>query len=701
MKILVIEDDPLVANTLVAILARQNYAVEVAVDGESGWELLTAYEYDLVILDLTLPHMGGMELCQRLRDRGNQSPVLILTGCNHHHDKIVVLDAGADDYMLKPFDPDELLARVRALLRRSRDTTQLQLRWGDLQLDPTSCQVTYRDRLVPLTPKEYALTELFLRHPKRVFSCSAILDHLWTYEEAPGEEAVRTHIKGLRQKLKAASEAHDMVETVYGIGYRLRAIAPEPIASEPIASEPIASEPQALNQPLTSQPPARPRTTNKRTTNKPPIVGMGADDQQLAAAMQRIWLESQSRVQAQLVAIAQAIEAAAQNTTAAATLMALGEREAHTLAGALGTFGFAQGTEWARSLEAVLQLPLPLNAQQIKQLQQDFDALKKLIMMAQQLPMAGESVQLPLANEPVQSQSRSQLRLELPVLEAPAAADLAVADSAVADSAVAAALKLEPPTLLVVDTDAKLIKDLLQEPIFQAFHIEFTKHLNQTKARIQALQPQVILFDPDVATDFPHGMACLRQLQQNFPTLPIVIFTAHTALLERQNLLQSGDSIFLAKPATMAQILDAIGQAQARVKRLQSKILVVDDDQTILALTQQLLEQWGLAITTLADPQQFWSVLERVQPDLLILDIVMPEINGIELCKMVRSDARWSELPIVFLTVAQDAAMINQVFSAGADDFVAKPIAGPELVTRVINRLERTKLRQQRYLPVS
>jgi DNA-binding response OmpR family regulator len=222
--------------------------------------------------------------------------------------------------------------------------------------------------------------------------------------------------------------------------------------------------------------------------------------------------------------------------------------------------------------------------------------------------------------------------------------------------------------------------------------------LARAKAAIQRQPPQVILFDPDVAKKLENSFLFLNQLHQlAATTMPTVIFTVHTDFLERRNLLRSGGSVFLPKPAAPGQILDAIQQAIDRSNKLRSQILVVDDDPTILSLTQQLLQPWGLNVTTLDDPTQFWPVLEATQPDLLILDILMPDVNGIELCQVIRGDARWSELPIVILTAHKDAETINQVFSVGADDFVTKPIVGPELVTRIINRLERMKLIQRRY----
>ncbi|MBW4494700.1 MAG: response regulator transcription factor [Oscillatoria princeps RMCB-10] len=222
MRILVVEDDERITRALAEALTDQHYVADIATDGLQGWELAEAFPYDLVLLDIMLPKLDGIRLCQRLRQKGYAMPVLMLTARDTSTDKVMGLDAGADDYVVKPFDLKELLARIRALLRRGSSILPPVLEWESLRLDPSTCEVTYAGQLLHLTPKEYGLLELFLRSNGRVLSRSVILDHLWSFEDPPGEETVKVHLRGLRLKLKAAGAPADFIETVYGLGYRLK-----------------------------------------------------------------------------------------------------------------------------------------------------------------------------------------------------------------------------------------------------------------------------------------------------------------------------------------------------------------------------------------------------------------------------------------------------------------------------------------------
>ncbi len=225
MRILVVEDDVQIADMLTEALTNRQYTVDVAQDGEMAWNWIETLEYDLVLLDITLPKMNGLLFCQKLRDRNFSIPVLMLTARDTIADKIIGLDAGADAYMVKPFDLEELMAQIRALLRRKGSTTRSKLSWGSLSLDPDTYEVTFEQRLLHLTPKEYTLLELLVSNGRRVLSRPGIIERLWSIDESPTEEAVKTHIRTLRQKLRAAGAPDDFIETVHGLGYRMKQLS--------------------------------------------------------------------------------------------------------------------------------------------------------------------------------------------------------------------------------------------------------------------------------------------------------------------------------------------------------------------------------------------------------------------------------------------------------------------------------------------
>lgn len=221
MRLLVVEDDVQLADSLAEALAAQRYVVDVAKDGEAGWCQMQLMEYDLMLLDVTLPRLDGIQLCQRLRSRGHEFPVLMLTARDTSQDKVRGLDSGADAYVVKPFDLSELLAQIRALLRRRSCQSSTALTWGPLTLDTTIYEASYNRHVLRLTPKEFAILELLLRNGRRVLSRSFMLSSIWSMQSPPDEETVKAHIKSLRHKLKAAGAPKSLIETVHSVGYRL------------------------------------------------------------------------------------------------------------------------------------------------------------------------------------------------------------------------------------------------------------------------------------------------------------------------------------------------------------------------------------------------------------------------------------------------------------------------------------------------
>ena len=221
MRILLVEDDDRIAKPLAEGLRNEHHIVEIAKDGLEGWEYAQGAEFDLILLDLMLPKLDGISLCKRLREAKSKALILMLTAKDTTDDKVIGLDAGADDYLVKPFKLKELAARIRALSRRSSELKPQVLSYQELQLNPSTGEVTYESNLLSLTPKEYLILEYFLRHPRQILTRSAILDKLWEFDNSSGEGTIKTHITNLRSKLKAAGSKHNLIKTVYGIGYRL------------------------------------------------------------------------------------------------------------------------------------------------------------------------------------------------------------------------------------------------------------------------------------------------------------------------------------------------------------------------------------------------------------------------------------------------------------------------------------------------
>ncbi|HKC22944.1 MAG TPA: response regulator transcription factor [Gaiellaceae bacterium] len=218
MRVLVVEDEPKMAALLRRGLAEQGHAADVTAEGEEAVWLVEAHEYDAIVLDVMLPGMGGFETCRRFRTAGVWTPVLMLTARDGVEDRVAGLDAGADDYLTKPFSLAELLARLRALARRGGVERPTELVVGELRLDPASRRVWRGEDEVQLSPKEFALLETFMRRPGQVLSRVQLLEHAWDFAYQNRSNVVDVYVRYLRQKLGA-----DRFETVRGAGYRLAA----------------------------------------------------------------------------------------------------------------------------------------------------------------------------------------------------------------------------------------------------------------------------------------------------------------------------------------------------------------------------------------------------------------------------------------------------------------------------------------------
>ena len=222
MKILVIEDEAMIADSIKKGLEQEKYSVDVTYDGESGYDLATSNFYDLIILDLMLPNMDGLEICKNLRENKNATPILMLTAKTQITDKVKGLNMGADDYLSKPFAFDELLARVKALLRRPKKMYSEILQIGELEMDPANFTVKRYGKLIQLTNREFMLLNYFMRNPEKILSKDQLIDAVWEYDSDVLPNTVEVYIKSLRNKIDAPfTGKKPLIKTLRGFGYKL------------------------------------------------------------------------------------------------------------------------------------------------------------------------------------------------------------------------------------------------------------------------------------------------------------------------------------------------------------------------------------------------------------------------------------------------------------------------------------------------
>lgn len=613
MKILLVEDDQFTGELLSATLKTHRYVVELVTDGQIAVELANIYNYDLIILDVQIPKLDGISVCRQLRSSGCTTPILILTAKDSNNDIITGLDAGADDYVAKPCEPAQLLARIRALLRRgSVNSPATVFRWGNLSLDPALALVKYEQQVVNLRSKEYSLLELFLRYPQRIFSRNAIIDHLWKIDNCPTEHAVTNLIKDLRRQLKAAGMKEEFIETVYGLGYRVKT------------------------------PPSSEEKGKKRKKDKLDKI----ENNQLkteSVALNQIFEHFRSTLEERFSILAELVPERWENINPEQQKKA--KEESHRLAGSLGTFGYPRGSQIAREIEQML-METKLTEPQV------FHFKELLIELKQELKKPPQSLE-----------------------------------------------EIEPSTLtqqvLLLGEKSEFSDNLIAEAAVWGWQMQLIPDRAKALQQITETEPIAILLILDTFPLSSDQLTLLWELKREFPAIPFITLGEQDSLDIRVQVARLGSERYLVQPVTPTQVIEVISQLLAPTQEKEAKVIAVDDDPIILKTLSHVLQPWGVQVTELSDPHQFWDVLKATDPDLLVLDLEMPNFSGIELCQVVRQDHKYGDLPILVVTAHADRESTQKVFAAGADDMISKPIIGPELVTRVMSRIERSRLRQQ------
>ena len=486
-------------------------------------------------------------------------------------------------------------------------------------------------------PKPYTVSIKFILIPAALSFCrkpliwvetasswgNSPLDHIWPSGEFPQEDAVSTQIKGLRQKLKAVGMSINLIETVYGLGYRLKA-APDFVPSPKIS-------PEAMK---TVETPSQ--TVSVASADKLQAQA------KVQAVLEQVWGKFQEVWKAQLIEFEQAC-ALLSTGTLKPELLSSSLMGAHRLIGTLGSVGLPKGSEVARKIEQLLRSD-SLSKNEAGQLENLVEQLKQII------------------------KNKPSTKATIPDV------------------------KIASGRLLLVDDDVVLTEQIKREAQTWGFQVEVATNPTAARKLISSQPPDVVVLDLSFTDTKENGLILLAEVAQRTPSIPVLVLTARNQLSERVEVARLGGNMFLEKPISPEEIIKVVAQELNRTQKPEAKILIVDDDRVLLIVLSNLLTPWGFQVITLADPQQFWQTLQTSAPDLLILDIEMPNFSGIELCQVVRRDPRWSELPVLFLSGHHDPDIVHQVFAVGADDYIQKPIVGPELIARILNRLERTRI---------
>jgi DNA-binding response OmpR family regulator len=636
MKILLIEDDDALIALLTHAFSSQHYVVDVVKDGETGWDYASTFDYGLIILDIMLPLLDGISLCRKLRGEGYTTPILLLTAQDNTTAKVQGLDAGADDYVVKPFDIAELIARVRALWRRGSNNPLPLLSWGDLLLNPSTCDVRYNGQALTLTTKEYDLLELLLRDSCQVFSNNEIIDRLWSSDAFPTEATVRSHLRRLRHKLQAAGAPPDLITTIHGRGYYLKS----PSSSGSLDIHNYAAEvdhSDQLNSPLDQLEP----------------IDQTEQQQQYFSFLQKTWVTTKPQCLERLRELMVIVDRLLLNQCSYAEQQA-GHQLAHKLVGTLGVFSWQSAMKITRHIENLLDRSHLLSPAEVVGLPnlvaEVVQEIEVHALPTQNIGHAGETLAL------------TALPLLLLVDVEPTMTQTLTAMSNVR-SMVLSTLTAAEEYLLTVTLDSFVL-------LVGCFGSE-------NGSRLSPALPDFIV-----------------RLRQRWPEGSVLVLSDGDDFSDRLTVVRHGGKFLCTTQLNTKQIYAAISTCLKAVAPSLAKVMVVDDDLDWLRALPKLLKPWGLKVTTLADLKHFWTVLQLVSPDVLVLDVKMPEINGLELCQLLRCDPVWQNLPILFLTSANSPNVQQEAFQVGADDYLCKPMMGGEIAQRIRHRLTRLQTGQ-------
>ncbi len=619
MQLLLVEDDQSLIELLTSALEAQNYEVVVEHRGDLGKTRAETQLYDVILLDVELPGLDGISICQQLRRAGNFTPIVLLTARNSQTDRIIGLESGADDYILKPFDLGELLARIHALVRREHHFFQIPTPHAPFENDIFAAQLsdiwqrtkeTTFSRIQDLfdvlqTLEKGEMTPDLCERSQR--TCHKLAGSLGTFGFEEGSKIAQTLEKTFAQvnEVKICLEiARPLILELYQV---VMATDVKLHSSNLHSQNPHSPNPHSPNLDQRQD-----QQNNDRPGNSP----------------ENLLSTTLSMGSSQPILPQSALPGSASSST---------------------PFPLPGSPEGINpDLEQIPTPPLEKSSAPSAPSAQPAQTSKNLTEPALPKPVSGRS---PEAN-----------------------------------------LKKSADYILLVDQDQEFAQTLARDAGSWKLGIKIVQSVQATLEALQDSFPKVLLLNVELFKN-NEDWHYLQILRSKFPSdTSFIVLSESEELENRIKALEFNADVFLQKPVTSSQIFASVSRAMNFHAHQQVKIMVVDDDEQVTTLLSTLLKTTHFQVEVLNDPILFGSALSRIQPDLLVLDVEMPVLNGLKICQMIRQDFQWSWLPILFLTGHDDLQTLQDAFAVGADDFISKPINPDGFVNRIVNRWQRSQL---------
>ena len=625
MKILLVEDDQRLGKLIKDYLMPESEQIDLISNGAEIRDQLAVNDYDILILDVMLPKKNGIDICRELRAENIDIAILFITALNTQNDKIRAFESGADDYLTKPFDFQELLLRVKALLRRDKKEEINSLKWGDLVMIPIEKKVYFLEQELTLTPTEFKILQIFLQNPQQVFQTDNIIDQLWDLDKIPTNNTLRSHIKSLRRKFEQVGLGKDFIETVYGMGYKLKEPKKELSSSSSISQQNASVD------------------VNQKNSEQEP---------ELKTLIDEIWQEHRGSIYRdcqKLMAYVQKKYIPVKTDEAI--------RIAHNLAGFLGTVGFEECSKIAKQIEIIIK-------ENTYQLTYEKLTDQKIVDQIHQLINSLQRNLFP-EGKPIVEENKSHLEIDLK----------------------------EKVNLLVIDEDQSLANKLILFIDHPQIFLHFAHSIDSAINYLDEQEFNIIIVETSWQDQSFQENKILELLMEKKGNSQVIVYTNDDSLKNRLYCTDYPIFAFLVKNNSLEFLWDIINNALLQnpsIDDLYNVVLIDDDERFIKVFSQKLdVQKLPIKLMSISDSETFLVRIKNIKPDLIILDLQMPKLNGLDICKIIKTDHVLHNIPVIFLTGNLSSEAINQFVEVGADDFISKSKIDLELYPRIMTHLKR------------